>query len=224
MNVVVVGGGKLAYFLSRTLLAKGHAVTVINGDPEECTWLARHIRATIVHGDGSDPTVLEESGADAAEALLAVTPWDEHNLVICQLANTHFEVPQTLALVNDPEHEEVFHRLGVTAVSTTRILASLIEQRVSFDEVINLIPVGEGKATVSEVTLDGDSPVVGSALTDIQLPEDSLIAFILRAGEPVVPRGGTVLEAQDRLVVITLPENHGATLAVLTGEQSEQKT
>jgi trk system potassium uptake protein TrkA len=126
--------------------------------------------------------------------------------------------------VNDPEHEEVFHRLGVTAVSTTRILASLIEQRVSFDEVINLIPVGEGKATVSEVTLDGDSPVVGSALTDIQLPEDSLIAFILRAGEPVVPRGGTVLEAEDRLVVITLPENHGATLAVLTGEQSEQKT
>lgn len=223
MNILLVGGGKLAYFLSRTLLSKGHAVTLINRDPEECTWLARHLRATVVHGDGSDPAALEDAGADAADALLAVTPQDEDNLVTCQLAAARFGIAQTLALVNDPEHEEVFHKLGVTAVSTTRILTSLIEQRVSFDEVTNLIPLGEGKANVSEIVVDDGSPVVGTALSDLELPEDSLIAFILRRGEPVVPRGGTVLEARDRLVVITLPENHGATLTALTGEQPEQE-
>jgi trk system potassium uptake protein TrkA len=219
MHILIVGGGKLIYFLCRTFLSKGYTVTLINRDREECTWLARHLKATVIYGDGSDPQILEEAGADAADAVIAVTPHDQDNLVICQLADVRFGIPRRLALVNDPDNEEVFQQLGITAAfSTTRILSSLIEQRTGFEEITNLIPVGEGKVNVTEIMLRENAPVVGKLLRDIVLPENALVACILREDQPIVPRGATVIQAQDRLIVITLPENHGQVLQALTGD------
>lgn len=219
MNILIVGGEKLGYFVARLFISKGHKVTIINRDQRECTRLARRLKSTIVHGDGTDLTILQEAGARAADAVLAATPNDEDNLVICQLASFHFGVPRTLALVNDPDNEQMFQQLQITgALSITRLLASLIEQRTGFDDVINLVPVGEGKLNVTEILLKESSPVVGKTLTQVALPENSLIASIMRRGEPIVPRGPTTLAAGDRLILITLPENHGRVLKQLTGE------
>ncbi len=219
MNILIVGGEKLVYFVSRLFTSKGHSVTIINRDQRECASLARRLKGVIVYGDGSDLTVLQEAGARSADALLAATPNDEDNLVICQLASFHFGVPRTLALVNDPDNEQIFQKLQITsALSITRLLASLIEQRTGFDDIINLVSVEEGKLNVSEILLKETSPVVGRSLIQIALPENSLIASIMRSGAPLVPRGPTVLEAGDRLILITLPENHGQVLKKLTGE------
>lgn len=219
MHIMIVGGGKVVYFLTRAFISKGYKVTVINRSREECTRLARKLKATVVYGDGSDPKILEEAGANAADAMLAVTSNDQDNLVICQLADVRFGVPRTLALVNDPDNEEVFRRLGISsAFSTTRIISSLIEQRAGFEDIINLIPISEGKVNVTEVVLKEQSPVVGRTLSDIALPEGSLVACLIRAGEPIVPRGPTMLHRKDRLVVITLPETHGQVLKALTGD------
>lgn len=218
MKVLIVGGGRPMYFLCRTFLAKGHQVTVINRDQDECIQMARRLKVTVVRGDGSDPTILEEAGAHGADAVLAVTPNDQDNLAICQLASLQYDVPRAVALVNDPDNEEAFGRLGVAAFSTTRTIASMIEQRTAVDEITNLIPVGEGKVNITEVRLQPTSPVVGKTLRDLSLPEGSLIAVVLRDGEAVVPRGNTELQAGDRIVLITLPANHGPVLKAITGE------
>jgi trk system potassium uptake protein TrkA len=219
VNILIVGGEKLGYFVSRLFISKGHSVTIINRDQRECTRLARRLKSTIVHGDGTDLTILQEAGARGADAVLAATPNDEDNLVICQLASFHFGVPRTLALVNDPDNEQMFQQLQITgALSITRLLASLIEQRTGFDDIVNLVPVGEGKLNVTEILLKETSPVVGKTLSQVALPENSLIASIMRNGAPIVPRGPTVLAAGDRLILITLPENHGRVLKQLTGE------
>jgi trk system potassium uptake protein TrkA len=149
---------------------------------------------------------------------LAVTPNDEDNLATCQLAGLQFAVPRTVALVNDPDNEQVFQRLGVAAFSITPAIASMIEQRTALDAITNLIPAGEGKVNITEVALSADSPVVGRPLRDLHLPADSLIAVVLRNGEPLVPRGNTQLQAGDRIVLITLPANHGPVLKSITGE------
>jgi len=218
MKVLIVGGGRPVYFLCRAFLAKGHRVTVINRDQDECVQMARRLKVTVVQGDGSDPAVLEEGGAHGAEAVLAVTPNDEDNLAVCQLAKLQYDVPRAVALVNDPENEEAFGKLGVAAFSTTRTVASMIEQRTTLDEITNLIPVGEGKVNITEVKLQPTSPVAGKTLRDLSLPEGSLIAVVLRDGEAVVPRGNTELKAGDRIVLITLPANHGPVLKAITGE------
>jgi trk system potassium uptake protein TrkA len=218
MNVLIVGGGKVVYFLCRAFISKGYSLTIVNRDSAECAWLARRLKAVIVHGDGTDLQILEECGAERCDAILAVTGHDQDNLAICQQARIRFNVQRTLAMVNDPDNEEVFRKLGVSAAfSTTRIITSLIEQRTGFEDIINLVPLEEGKVNLTEVVLRDISPVAGRALSDIALPENSLIAIVTRNGSPIIPRGGTVLAAGDRLVVITLPENMGRVIKLLTG-------
>ena len=219
MNIIIAGGGKLAYFLCRAIQSKGHKVILINSSYQECKWLARHLKAIIVHGDAGDPKVLKEAGIEGVDQVLAVTSKDEDNLVICQLADLQFKVPRSIAIVNDPDHAEVFKRLGVTAVSPIRILSSIIEERAHYDQITNLIPISEGKVNLTEVELSASAPVVGKSLLNLKLPSNTLIAIILRNDKPIVPGGTTVLEVGDRLFVITLPENHGISIKLLTGEK-----
>lgn len=220
MKVIIVGGGRTVYFLGRSFLAKGHAVTVINRDPEECAHLAGRLNATVVHGDGSDPTILKDAGAHVADAVLAATPNGEDNLAICQLASLQFGVERAVALVNDPDNEGVFKALGVKAFATTRMIASLIEQHAALDEITNLVPVGEGRVNITEVALRPDAPVVGRTLGELAFPDGALVAVILRGDEAIVPRGSTEVRAGDRLVLVTLPQNHGRVLRLVTGEAS----
>ncbi len=219
MKVLIVGSGKTLYFLSRNFSARGYQVVIINRNPEECIQLSRQLTATVVCGDGSDADILKDAGAMGADALLAITPNDQDNLVICQLASRKFSVPRTVALANDPDNAEVFEKLGVPGFSITRIVGSLIEQRASLEQITNLLPVGEGRVNVTEIVLDADSPVVGKLLKDIDLPENALVAVVIRDSNPIVPRGANDLLAGDRVVLITLPENHGPVLKAFTGEQ-----
>lgn len=219
MKVLIVGGGKTLYFLCRNFTAKGYEVVIINRNHEECVQLARQLSATVVCGDSSDARVLKEAGAMGADALLAITPNDQDNLVICQLASLQFGVPRAVALANDPENAEVFQTLGVSAFSTTPIIGSLIEQRASLEQITNLLPVAEGRVNVTEIVVDPGFPVAGRSLKDIELPENALVAVVIRDKEAIVPRGPTRLLAGDRVVLITLPENHGPALKTFTGEQ-----
>lgn len=209
------------YFLTRTFLSKGFRVTIINREKAECKWLARMLKATVVHGEGSNIQILEESGAETADAILAVTPNDQDNLVICQLADMCFRVKKTMALVNDPDNEHVFSKLGISAAfSTTRILSSLIEQRTGFENIINLIPISEGKVNVTEVILERDSPVIGKALKDIGFPANSLIASLIRRGDLIIPGGTTILKEGDHLITITTPESIGKAIKILMGDKN----
>jgi len=215
-KILIVGGGKLVYFLTRVLLSKGSHVTIINKDKQECLHLAHTLKATVVHGNGSDPSVLEDAGTGAADIIIAITPNDQDNLVICQIAKIRFGVKRNLALVNDPDNESVFKELGISAFSTTRIISGLIEQKAGFDEISSLIPVGEGKVTLAEIVIDETAPVAGKSLREINMPPQSLIGYVIREGNPIVPRGDTVLLANDRIIVISIPEQYGRVLSLLT--------
>jgi trk system potassium uptake protein TrkA len=219
MKVLIVGGGRKLYFLCRNFAGKGYEVVIINRNREECVQLARQLSAMVVCGDGSDAKILKEAGAMGADAVLAITPNDQDNLVICQLASLQFGVPRAVALANDPDNAEVFEKLGVSAFSTTHIVGSLIEQRTSLEQVTNLLPVGEGRVNVTEIILDADSPVAGKLLKEIDLPENALVAVVIRHNQPIVPGGASQLLEGDRVVLITLPENHGPVLKAFTGEQ-----
>jgi trk system potassium uptake protein len=219
MKVLIVGAGKTLFFICRNFTSKGYEVVIINEDREECIQLARQLSATVVCGDGSDAGILKEAGAMGADIVLSITPNDQDNLVICQLAAIQFGVPRTVALANDPDNVEIFEKLGVSAFSTTHIVSSLIEQRAALEQIINLMPVGEGRVNVTEIRLDTGSPMAGKLLRDIHLPENALVAVIIRDNHPIVPRGANDLQPGDRVVLITLPENHGPVLKTFTGEK-----
>ena len=220
MKVIIIGQGKLVYFLAKQFISKGYYLTIINQDMAEATALSRQLKATVMVGDGSNPLVLKEAGAYRADVLLSLTSQDEDNLVACQIAKKRYGVPRTIALVNDPEHQQVFEQLGITvAFSPIELLANLIEQQTDFEELKNLIPVAEGKVSVAEIALNHDSPAVGKTLQELELRPGTLIGCILREGEVIVPSGWTSLQVADRLILISQPEHYGQFLRILTGEE-----
>lgn len=220
MNVILIGGGKTIYFLSHQILDKGHELTVVNEDQTEARRLSEKLEALVICGDGSDARVLEEAGARRADVVLALTPRDQDNLVACQLARQMYGVPHTLAVVNDPENEELLSQLGVTQTfSATRLIASMLEQQLGFEEVYNVLTAVEGQINVTEVTLRPGSPAIGQRLQELSLPADSLIGCIIRHNQVIVPSGENHLKIADRLLLVTLPDSHEETLRILLGEE-----
>ena len=221
MRVLLIGGGETIetiYFLARLFTRRGYRVTIVNPYPDEAQMLARQVKATVIVGDGSDPAVLEEAGARRADVVLSLTPQDPDNLVACQVAQRLYHVPRTMALVNDPDNEQIFRQLGITEVfSATRVIGSLIEGQTVFDEITHLFPAAEGQLHVSELVLDEQAPATGKSLAELDLPQDSLVAAIIRDGQVIVPRGQDRLQVADRLILIAVPENQEAVFRLLAG-------
>ena len=163
MRVILVGGGETIetiYYLARLFKRRGHQVTIVNPFREEAQMLSRRTKAMVILGDGSDPAVLEEAGARRADVLLSLTGYDPDNLVACQIAQTMYKVPRTMALVNDPDNEELFHQLGIPLVfSATRVIGSLIEGQTVYDEITHLYRNGYPTVHIGEIDMPKYLPI-----------------------------------------------------------------
>lgn len=223
MNVILIGGGETietVYFLAKLFARRKYQIAIVNPHPTEAQMLARQVKATVILGDGSDPAVLEEAGARRADVVLSLTPYDPDNLVACQIAQKMYGVPRTMALANDPENEAVFRQLGITEVfSATRVIGSLIEGQTVSDEITYLFPADEGRLNVTEVVLGEGAPAAGKTLQELVLPQDSLVACIIRDGQALVPRGENRLQVADRLILITMPESQEELIRALAGQE-----
>lgn len=219
MYIIIVGAGKVGHFLSKRLLADKHTVVVIEKDSSACEELAREISGLVIHGDGCEPKYLEEAGISRADVVASVTGDDEDNLVISQLAKEKFKVSRTVARVNDPRNEQVFSRLGVDVpIDATAILAKIIEEEVSFADFVNLMSFKRGKLAIIRVDLPADSPVINKQVQELQLPADSVLVSIIRGDQVIVPKGNTVLLAQDDIIALTLLQNEQQLLSYLIGK------
>jgi trk system potassium uptake protein TrkA len=219
VTLLLVGEDQTTYYLARQFASQGHEVTVITRDPEQAVGLSRRLRATIVPGDGTDPVVLERAGARRATAVLALSRHDHENLAVCQAAQRRFGVPRTVAVVHDPDHEEVFRRLGVTvAVSATRVLAQVLEGVAGLRSVRSLVHAAAGSVAVSEVEVREGYPAAGRALREFEFPEGALVGCIVRGQEAIVPRGETQIRQGDVLMIMARQELHARVVTLLTGE------
>lgn len=218
MRVIIIGSGKAVYFLTRQLIEQHHHVTVINRNEADSQRLARQTRATVVVGDGTNLDILEEAGVRQVDVVLALTPHDQDNLIACQIVKKMYDVPRTLALVNDPENEPIFRTLGVEqCFSATRTIASLIEQHATLHDQL-AVSLVSGRVYVTDVLLQPSAPSVGRTLRAVGMPDRSLVACIIRGDEVIVPDGDSGLLAEDRLIIVTDPDDHVAALSRLLGE------
>ncbi len=219
MYIVVVGAGKVGFFLAKRLIDSKHTVSIVDKDRQVCEDIAKQMEALVVHGDGCDPRILEEAGIERANVLAAVTGDDEDNLIVCQLAKEKFSVQRTVGRVNNPENEHTFSELGIDVpVDSTKIIAKIIEEEVSFSDFVNLMSFKRGKLAIVRVDLPADSPVINRALADVQLPKDSVLASIVRGDEVIIPKGNTVFQPGDDIIAITMIGNEPQLLSLLVGK------
>lgn len=219
MYIVLVGAGKVGYFLAKRLLESKHTVSIIEKDRVICEEIAKELEAMVINGDGCDPHILEEAGVTRADCLAAVTGEDEDNLIICQLSKEKFNVHRTVARVNNPNNEHTFFELGVDVpIDSTKIIAKIIEEEVSFSDFVNLMSFKRGKLAIVRIDLPKDSPVIDKKIQEIQLPKDSVLVSIVRGEEVLIPKGDTILLTGDDIIAITAIGNEPQLLNLLVGK------
>lgn len=219
MKVILIGNGKLAYFLGKKFVEQKHQVTIINADAAEAKEFCHQIQATVILGDGTDPNILQEADVERADMVLALTADDEDNLVACQIAQQHYDVSRTIALVNDPAHRSFFEQIGVSvAFSATEIIADLLEKRADFADIANFLTVDRGQIGITEIILDDRSPAVSNTIQNLNLPAGVLIGCVIRQDQAFIPHGWTNLQVGDRLILISQPEHYAQFIEVLTGK------
>jgi trk system potassium uptake protein TrkA len=223
MYLVVVGGGKVGFYLAKELVEANHEVLLIERNAAKCAEISEELGEIVMRGDGCEAAIQEQAGVGRADILLAVTGEDEDNLVACQVARHVFNVARTVARINNPKNELIFRKLGIdfTVSATTAILAQ-IEQELPTHPIISLMTLRSGFEIV-EVKVPEDAGVLGKPLRDVLLPHQSLIWGIVDSeGNPKAPTADTVLHAGDEVVAVTLQESEEALRAALTAPLPER--
>ena len=219
MYVVVVGGGQVGYYLTRELLTAGHEVVMIEKNPARARQIADELGSIVVPNDGCEGRYQEEAGMARADVVAAVTGDDEDNLVACQVAKMHFNVPRAIARVTNPKNEHLFRQLAIDeTVSPTRTILGVIEHEIPIHDLLHLAELEGGEVQIVEAQLDANSPVIGKVLRDLELPEGSSVAVIVRDEHAIVVRADTTLRAGDKLLAVTSAEHEAELRSLLIGE------
>jgi trk system potassium uptake protein TrkA len=217
--VVVIGGGQVGYYLTRELLAAGHEVVVIEREPQRARQIADELGSIVVANDGCEGRYQAEAGMARADVMVAVTGDDAVNLAACQIAKMRFNVPRSIARVNNPEHEALFRHLAIDeTVTPIRTILGVIEHEIPVHDLLHLAELEAGELQIVEAHLDANSPVVGKELRDVQLPDGSAIAVLLRDDRAVATRPETRLLSGDRVLAVTSSEREAELRGLLIGE------
>jgi len=219
MYIIIVGGGRVGYYLARALLEEGHEVLIIEKNASFCDIINEEMGSVCVRGDGCEAATLAEVGTGRADMLVAVTGDDEDNLVACQVAKYKFNVPRTIARIRNPQNEAIFKKLGVDVpVSATNIILEAIEKEVPTHPLTHLLTLTERGLELVEVRIPPNSTSIGKSLRELSLPAGSRLALIIpKNRKPRIPTPSTVLREGDQVIALTTPESEEALRAALIG-------
>ncbi len=220
MRVAIAGAGSVGTAIARDLQANGHEVLVLEQDPQ----LAEQRRDEVpgvrwIAADACEVSSLDTAGFASVDVVVAATGDDEDNLVISLLAKQEFAVPRVVARVNNSKNQWLFNESwGVDVyVSTPQLLTALVEEAVSVGSLVRLLQFQGGSAHLVEVTLAEDSPAVDSAIADLEVPRDAAVVAVVRRDRLVVPRGDTILQSGDEVLVLVTGDVEQTVHALFVG-------
>ena len=203
MYVLIVGAGKVGWNLARELIAKGHEVTVLESDSRRYAVVEEELEHRVLYGDGSELWVLERAGIERADLVIAVTGDDEDNILISQVAREKYGVSRVVARCNNPRNLEHFELLGVKpAISATDLILRLIEHEVPKYGLVHLLDLPEERLEIIELEVAEDSDAAGKKVSELGLPDGSLVISILRDGGGFVPTGESTVHANDEVLLV----------------------
>jgi trk system potassium uptake protein TrkA len=223
MYIIVAGGGKVGYHLTKALLAQGHEVVLIENDQVKAERIAEDLGSVVIPQNADEGRWLIEAGVERADVVVATTGDDEDNLVICQLAELLARRqgrprPRTIARVNHPKNEAVLKRLGVdVTVNTTSVMLPLIEEELSAHPTVHLMTLRQAGIELMEFIIPGDSPAAGKPLAALGLPDGVRFPLLVRGQQTLMPDGTTALRPEDTVIALLPIVHEAAVREVLMG-------
>lgn len=213
-NVIIVGGGKIAYYLSKQLSTQGIKVKIIEKDKNRCQVLAEKLPCvTIIHGDGSDDELLNEEGIENTDAVLALTGLDEENIVLSLSAKSLYH-KKTIAKITRMNYAGLSDVLKVDSiVAPKKIVASQIIRYVrakmnkdNDSSVKTLYKIVDGEVEAIEFKVTEQFKYLHKTLNEMKIKEHVLVAAIIRENEVIVPKGNTTMELNDYVIIVSRGE------------------
>ena len=208
-QVTILGGGMIAYHLARLLEESKHnfKVKLIEKDESRCEGLCKTLQKTLVlQGDATEIAMLKEEDTDQADAIIAATSDDRNNIVASLLAR-QFGVKKIICEVMKPHYVPVYKALGIDSLINPRLLAAAQILRLTRrEEVVSLSILQDEKAEVVEVVIPETAKVVNHKIANAGFSRGMLIGSLIRNGHVIVPNGDTILQADDHLIIFSLPK------------------
>ena len=211
MRVLIIGGKKQGQNIASRLLAKDevrmmfrsaeHQITFIEDDAALCDELERRFNTPIFQGDGTKKELLEQVGLENIDVVIAASEDDGRN-VIAALQARQLGLEQVIGIVQDPEYAQLLEQNDVVAISAPWATAAMVESLLDRPGLAQLFEFGIGAASVLDVTVPAKAQVGGHPIRELDVPEECVIAAIIRDNRFVVPRGGTTIEEEDHVYFI----------------------
>ncbi|MEA5454280.1 TrkA family potassium uptake protein [Sinomonas sp. JGH33] len=226
MKVIIAGAGSVGSSIARELLAHRHEVLLIDPKPEVIGRSGLRGAKWLI-GDACELTTLKEAQVDAADVVVAATGDDKVNLVVSLLAKTEFGVGRTVGRVNNPKNDWMFDgSWGVdVAVNTPRLMTALVEEAVEIGDVVRLLTLQTGVASLVEFTVPHGSVLIGRTVGQIDWPSDATLVAILRDQAPIAPSVDDVIDHRDELFFVSTIAAEDELRLLLSpgnGEESEE--
>jgi trk system potassium uptake protein TrkA len=204
---IIIGGGKIGYYLTRSLINRDYEVLLLEKDGGGAYRLSADLGDVVMKGDGCEPVTLRDAGASRADLLVAATGDDADNLIVCQMATHCFQIPRVIARVNNPDNEALFEKLGVhERINGTAAILNLIGQKVGRASVVLMGALEHSDVEVLEIIIDERSPLAGARIGELNLPEGALFISVLRDGRAAIPTSDTIFENGDVVVALVPSE------------------
>ena len=232
MKIIILGAGQVGGTLAEHLASEANDITVIDTNADLLRALGDRLDIRTIQGHGAFPTVLRQAGADDADMLVAVTNSDETNMIACQIAYTLFHTPTKIARVRAsayltrPELFENEHIPVDVLISPEQLVTNYIKRLIQHPGALQVIDFAGGKAQLVGVKAYHGGPLVGQQLRQIRrhMPNvDTRVAAIFRRDRPILPRGDTVIEADDEVFFIAAKDDIRAVMAELRGVDEHNK-
>lgn len=206
MLVFIAGGGRTGAQLAAQLLNQNYYVRLVEHRKDLLALLHHELPTEVIYeGQATDPNVLKQAGLGNANVLVACTNDDASNLILCYLARTMFKVRRTVARINNPRNAWLFDKNFHVdeTINQADVMAHLIQEEMSLGDMMTLLKIRRGRYSLVEEKVPKGARAIGVEIKDLGLPDECVIAAIIRNGQVTLPRGTTALEESDEVLAIT---------------------
>ncbi len=206
MLIVISGGSTTAEFLIGMMLEQNHRVVVIEEEHDAVEHLSEVLPPSvlIIEGDGTDSAVQMDAGVGDADLFIALMGHDDTNLVACEIAMAAFDVPRCIANVNSPKNHRIFSEVGIEPVSSTEIIARMVEEEAIVGDMRMVFSLREGNIVMVETKLPTKMRHHGGVkVADIPFTRDTQLIAVIRDEDFVMINSDTVLMPGETVIAAT---------------------
>ncbi|HIY62665.1 MAG TPA: Trk system potassium transporter TrkA [Candidatus Mediterraneibacter stercoripullorum] len=214
-KVIICGGGRVAYYLTRQLSSVGMQVKIIEKNVERCEQLCELIpKATIINGDATDHDLLIEEGIEEADAFVALTGMDEENIITSLFAKSQ-GVDKIIVKVNEDRRARMIEDFGIDSIvsaktATADAILSYVRARKNSQGSANvetMYQLVDEQVEALEFIIRSETPYTGIPLKELSLKSNNLIACIARKREIIIPGGDDCIEVGDSVILVTMDKH-----------------